>query len=68
MAGFCKSRPTDTIKQMGHHKMSIIATPLESTDLNHSLDFGPLCTQSLIETLGSMVIFDENQAVSDINT
>ena len=24
-------------------------------------------TQSLIETLGSMVIFDENQAVSDIN-
>ena len=26
-----------------------------------------LCTQSLIETLGSMVVFDENQAVSDIN-
>ena len=25
------------------------------------------CTQGLIETLGSMVIFDENQAVSDIN-
>ena len=25
------------------------------------------CTQSLIETLGSMVIFDENQAVSDIS-
>ena len=24
-------------------------------------------TQSLIETLGSMVIFDENQAVSDTN-
>ena len=24
-------------------------------------------TQGLIETLGSMVIFDENQAVSDIN-
>ena len=26
-----------------------------------------LCTQGLIETLGSMVIFDENQAVSDVN-
>ena len=25
------------------------------------------CTQGLIETLGSMVIFDENQAVYDIN-
>ena len=24
-------------------------------------------TQGLIETLGSMVIFDENQAISDIN-
>jgi hypothetical protein len=27
----------------------------------------PSCTQGLIEILGSMVIFDENQAVSDIN-
>ena len=29
--------------------------------------FDPQCTQSLIETLVSMVIFDENQAVFDIN-
>ena len=29
--------------------------------------FCHLYTQGLIETLGSMVIFDENQAVSDIN-
>ena len=25
------------------------------------------CTQGLIETLGSMVIFDENQGVSDLS-
>jgi hypothetical protein len=31
------------------------------------LKWDSLCTQGLIETLGSMVIFDENQAVSDIN-
>ena len=29
--------------------------------------FKKQCTQGLIEILGSMVIFDENQAVSDIN-
>ena len=26
-----------------------------------------VCTQGLIETLGSMVIFDENQGVSDLS-
>ena len=41
---------------------------LEKTVLHETRVSGTvLCTQGLIQTLGSMVIFDENQGVSDLS-
>ena len=43
-----------------------------SSKIHYFMDFWHffcwrLCTQGLIKTLGSMVIFDENQGVSDLS-